>query len=157
MQVLIVLGVLMAAVIIFVIFIYNGLVSKRNQVKNSWSQIDVQLKRRYELIPNLVNSVKGYMEHEKVLLEKLTETRANAIAAGNDVKKRADAENALSSTLRSLFAVSENYPELKANENMLALQEELSTTENKVSFARQAYNDAVMTFNTACEVFPATL
>ena len=157
MQTLVGLLVFAGLLAIFAVAMYNKLVTRRNRVKNSWSQIDVQLKRRYELIPNLVNSVKGYMAHERELLEKLTETRSQAISAGNDIKRRAEAEGVLASALRSLFAVTENYPDLKANSNMLALQEELSTTENKISFARQAYNDSVMEFNTTCESFPANL
>ena len=137
--------------------IYNGLVGKRNRVQNAWSQIDVQLKRRHDLIPNLVNSVKGYMAHEKQILEQVTQARASAIAAGNDVTARAAAENTLTQAVRSLFAVAEAYPDLKANQNMLALQEELSSTENRVAFARQHYNDATMEYNTAQQTFPAVL
>jgi LemA protein len=157
MQLLVIIVIFLFVLVLFTVFIYNRLVAARNRVSNSWSQIDVQLKRRYELIPNLVNSVKGYMDHEKTLLEKLTETRAQAISAGNDIKKRAEAEGTITLALRSLFAVTENYPELKASQNMLALQEELAATENKISFARQAYNDSVMEYNTSSESFPANL
>lgn len=139
---------------VYAIVIFNGLVAKRNRVKNGWAQIDVQLKRRHELIPNLVNAVKGYLQHEREVLENVTRARQQAIAAGSDVSTRATAENMLTHAVRSLFAVAEAYPELKSNQNMLALQEELSSTENKVAFARQFYNDAVMEYNTACESFP---
>ena len=136
---------------------YNGLVGKRNRVQNAWAQIDVQLKRRHDLIPNLVNAVKGYMAHEREVLDRVTQARANAIAAGNDVNARAAAEGALSQAVRSLFVVAEAYPTLRANENMVALQEELSSTENRIAFARQFYNDAVMELNTAQQTFPAVL
>ncbi len=136
---------------------YNALVAKRNQVRNAWAQIDVQLKRRYDLIPNLVNAVKGYMAHERGVLERVTDARAAAIAAGSDVTARAEAEGGLTRALRSVFAVAEGYPELRASRNVLALQEELSSTENRVAFARQFYNDAVMTYNTRVETFPTNL
>jgi len=136
--------------------IYNGLVRGRNETKNAWSQIDVQLKRRHDLIPNLVETAKGYMKHESATLEAVIRARQVAIDAGS-VGEHAKAENALSGTLRSLFAVAENYPQLRANENMLKLQEELASTENRIGFARQAYNDSVMHYNTSIEVFPAVL
>jgi LemA protein len=136
---------------------YNGLVGLRNRVQNAWAQIDVQLKRRHDLVPNLVNSVKGFMVHEREILERVTEARASAIAAGSNVAARADAENALTGAMRSLFAVAEAYPALRANENMLALQEELASTENRIAFARQFYNDSVMEYNTAQQSFPAVL
>lgn len=152
------LVVIVAAIVVAVgVMIYNGLVGLRNRVQNAWSQIDVQLKRRHDLIPNLVNSVKGYMAHEREIMERVTQARANAIAAGNDVSARAQAENQLTSAVRSLFAVAEAYPALRANENMLALQEELSSTENRIAFSRQAYNDSVMEYNTAQQTFPAVL
>ena len=132
---------------------YNGLVRLKNIVKNAWAQIDVQLKRRYDLIPNLVNTVKGYAKHEKELFENVTKARANAIAAGS-VGQQAQAENMLTGALRSIFAVAENYPELKANQNFLSLQEELSATENKISFARQHYNESVRAFNTRIQMVP---
>jgi LemA protein len=153
-------GVVVVAIAIVAavaILIYNGLVGQRNRVRNAWSQIDVQLKRRHDLVPNLVNAVKGVMAHEREILERVTQARANAIAAGNDVAARAEAENALTAATRSLFAVAEAYPTLQANQNMLALQEELASTENRVAFARQHYNDAVMEFNTAQQTFPAAL
>ena len=135
---------------------YNGLVRRRNQVDNAWSQIDVQLKRRHDLIPNLVESVKGYMQFEQDTLTKVTNARAAAVAAGaQGPAAQAQAENTLTQTLRSLFAVVENYPDLKANQNVISLQEELTTTENKISFARQFYNDSVMSYNTKIQSFPA--
>ncbi len=144
-------------IILWVISAYNGLVRLRQRVKNAWSQIDVQLKRRYDLIPNLVETCKGYMAHEKDVLENVTKARAQAIEVKGGAGEQAQAENALTQTLRSLFAVAENYPQLKANENMLKLQEELTTTENRISFARQHYNDQVMKLNTRTEVFPANI
>ena len=147
--VLIIIGV----VVLFVIFLYNSLIRLRNQVKNSWAQIDVQLKRRNDLIPNLVETVKGYMKHEKSVLENVTKARS-AILAAKTVEDKAKSSNMLSQTLKSLFAVSENYPQLKANENFMQLQEELTGTENKISYARQHYNDMVMVFNTKIQTFP---
>ena len=137
-------------------FAYNGLVRLRNAVKNAWSQIDVQLKRRYDLIPNIVETVKGYAGHEKTTLERVDQARQAGIDAST-VKDQAAAENMITGALRQLFALSEAYPNLKANENFLALQEELSSTENKISFSRQYYNDTVQTFNTRQEMFPANL
>jgi LemA protein len=153
----IVLLVILALVVGVPIMIYNGLVSLRNRVKNAWSQIDVQLKRRYDLIPNLIETCKGYMKYEKEVLENVTKARTQAINVTGDIAEKAKAENALSQTLRSLFAVSENYPELKANQNMLALQEELTSTENKIGFSRQFYNDQVMLLNTKIETFPSNI
>jgi len=146
------------AIILALIFagIYNRLVSLRNRIDNAWSQIDVQLKRRYDLIPNLVETVKGYAAHERGVFEKVTEARAQAISASG-VAKQAQAENQLTQTLRSLFAVAESYPELKANQNFLLLQEELSGTESKIAFARQFYNDSVYRYNTAIESFPGNI
>lgn len=148
-----------ALLVLFLIAIYNSLVRLRNQVKNAWAQIDVQLKRRHDLIPNLVETVKGYMQHERQTLESVTQARQQAVqvAGGGSVAEQAKAENALSQTLRSLFAVAESYPNLKANENFLALQEQLASTENKISFARQFYNDAVMAFNNKIQMFPSNL
>jgi len=143
--------------IVWAVSAYNGLVRLRQRVKNAWSQIDVQLKRRYDLIPNLVETCRGYMKHEREVLENVTRARAQAIEVKGGAAEQAKAENALTQTLRSLFAVAENYPQLKANENMLRLQEELTSTENRISFARQHYNDQVMTFNTRIEVFPTNL
>ncbi|MCA8971494.1 MAG: LemA family protein [Planctomycetes bacterium] len=149
------LGVIVLLVV-FVIALYNGLVSGRNEVKNAWSQVDVQLKRRYDLIPNLVETAKGYLKHERETLEAVTKARQMAIDA-KGVEEHARAENMLTSTLRSLFAVAENYPELKANTTMLQLQEELTTTENRIGFARQSYNDSVLRYNNKVEQFPSNL
>lgn len=148
----IILGIVVVLVLA-IIGIYNGLIRLKNQVKNAWAQIDVQLKRRNDLIPNLVETVKGYMKHEKGVLENITKARS-AVLAAQTVDAKAKASNMLSDTLKSLFAVSENYPQLKANENFMQLQEELSGTENKIAYSRQFYNDIVMTYNTKIEVFP---
>ena len=139
--------------ILWLIVIYNGLVRLKNRVNEAWSDIDVQLKRRYDLIPNLIETVKGYATHEKVLFEKVTEARAKAIGAQN-VQDQGKAENMLSGTLKSLFAVAENYPNLKANENFLELQRELTDTEDKVQASRRFYNGNVRDFNIKIEVFP---
>lgn len=138
------------------IALYNRLIVLRNRVENAWSQIDVQLKRRYDLIPNLIETVKGYASHEKETLDKVVQARQLAIDA-KSVAEQGQAENMLTSTLRSLFAVAEAYPDLKANQNFLMLQEELSGTESKIAYARQFYNDSVMSFNTAIQSFPANL
>ena len=135
---------------------YNSLIRLRNQLENAWAQIDVQLKRRHDLIPNLVETVKGYAKHERETFEKVTQARNMAMSA-KTVGERAEAENVLTGALKSLFAVAEAYPELKANQNFMALQEELTSTENKISFSRQFYNDTVMTFNTRIEVFPTNI
>lgn len=145
-----------AVIVIFLIGTYNSLVSLRQRIRNAWSQIDVQLKRRYDLIPNLVNTVKGYATHERETFEKVTQARNMAINA-SDVNQQAEAENMLSGALKSLFAVAENYPELKADANFRQLQEELTNTEGKIAFARQFYNDTVMKFNTAIQRFPTVL
>ena len=137
---------------------YNGLVGRRNQVKNAWAQIDVQLKRRHDLIPNLVETVKGYMVHERGTLEAVTNARNLATQVANaGPEVRAKAEGELSSALSRLLAVVENYPNLKANENFLALQEELTSTENKISFARQFYNDSVLRYNNSTQMFPSNI
>lgn len=149
--------VVLVVVAVAAVVIYNGLVGLRSRVQNAWSQIDVQLKRRHDLVPNLVNSVKGFMAHERDVLERVTQARASAISAGNDVAARSQAENELTGAMRSLFAVAEAYPALRSNENMLALQEELSSTENRIAFAWQFYNDSVMEYNTARESFPASV
>jgi LemA protein len=164
------LGVLLLLAIIlavFVIGVYNKLVTMRNRYKNAYAQIDVQLKRRYDLIPNLVETAKGYMAHERGTLEAVTAARniayaASKAAASNPgdataMKNLTAAESGLGGTLSRLMMVSEQYPDLKANQNMMQLTEELTSTENKISFARQAYNDAVMTYNTDREVFPSNL
>lgn len=156
MTIIIVLVVLLAIVLGLVGMVagaYNSLVRLRNLVENAWAQIDVQLKRRCDLIPNLVETVKGYASHERETLEKVIQARNMAMAA-KTVTDRAEAENALSGTLKTLFAVSEAYPDLKANQNFLGLQEELMQTENKIAFSRQFYNDNVMSYNTQIEVFP---
>ena len=153
------LALLIALIVIigWLVGLYNGLVRLRNDMKNAWSQIDVQLKRRHDLIPNLLETVKGYAAHEKTTLESVTQARQQAIHVTDDVLQRAKAENMLSQTLRSLFAVTENYPDLKANQNFLSLQEELTSTENKIGFARQYYNDAVMRLNNKIEMFPSNI
>lgn len=143
-------------VLLFLIGAYNGLVGLRNRFKNAYAQIDVQLKRRYDLIPNLVETAKGYLKHERGTLEAVIQARNIAVSA-KSVGEKAQAENVLTGALKSLFAVAEAYPELKANQNFLALQEELTSTENKISFSRQFYNDSVMSFNTQIEVFPTNL
>jgi len=145
--------IILALIVVGVILLYNRLVILRTRVNNAWSQIDVQLRRRYDLIPNLVETVKGYATHEKTLFEEVTQARSNAISAGA-VGEQAEAENMLTGTLRSLFAVAENYPDLKANQNFMMLQEELSGTESKIAFARQFYNDTVMNFNAGTQTFP---
>jgi LemA protein len=150
---LIIIGVLILLLIVYLIAIYNKLVRYRNQTDNAWHQIDVQLKRRYDLIPNLVETVKGYASHEREVFEKVTEARAMGINA-RGVGEQAQAENAITQALKSLFAVAENYPDLKANQNFLMLQEELSGTESKIAFARQFYNDSVMTYDTTRQRFP---
>lgn len=167
LAVLIAIVVLLAVVGLFVIGQYNGLVSLRNRFKNAFAQIDVQLKRRYDLIPNLVETAKGYMKHERETLEAVTAARNAAFSAGQQaaanpgdpgaMKSLGAAESGLTGALGRLMVVAEQYPDLKANQNMLALQEELTSTENKVSFARQAYNDSVMAYNTKREVFPTNI
>ncbi len=152
------IGLLVVAFILVAMFvgIYNGLVRLRNQTRNSWSQIDVQLKRRHDLIPNLVETVKGYAGHERETLEAVIQARSAAVSADGP-KEAGAAEGILGAALGKLFALSESYPDLKANQNFLALQEELSSTENKIGFARQAYNDAATRYNNKREVFPANL
>lgn len=153
----VVIGVVVVLGIIF-FAIFNSLVRLRNQVRNSWSQIDVQLKRRHDLIPNLVETAKGYMKHERETMEAVTRARASAVeASGRGVGQQAKAEGELSGILTRFFAVAENYPDLKANQNFLALQEELTSTENKISFARQFYNDGVMLLNNKVQMFPSNM
>lgn len=164
---LLIVVVALIVLVAWVVGMYNGLVTLRNRFKNAFAQIDVQLKRRYDLIPNLVETVKGYMKYERATLEAVISARnaassAAARAAANPadgaaIQGLASAEGALSGTLGKLFALAESYPDLKANQNMLQLQEELTSTENKVAFARQAYNDAVMVYNTKREVFPSSV
>jgi LemA protein len=152
---LIVLGVIVVAGI-YLVVLYNGLVKLRNRIENAWAQIDVQLKRRYDLIPNLVETVKGYATHERETFEAVTAARAAAVDA-TGVQEQAEAENMLTGALKSLFAVSEAYPDLKANENFLNLQEELTATEGRIAYARQFYNDSVFKYNTKIQSFPAVL
>lgn len=151
-----ILLILLALVVIGVIFLYNRLVILRNRIENAWAQIDVQLKRRYDLIPNLVKTVQAYATHERDLFTRIAEARSRAIKAGS-VSEQGEAETGLSRALQGLFAVAESYPELKANENFLMLQEELAGTESKIAFARQFYNDSVMSFNTKIQIFPHNL
>lgn len=156
MQIWIVIGVA-AAALIYVIAAFNRLVSLRYRVRDAWAQIDVQLKRRHDLIPNLVNAVKGYMDHERQTLESVTRARQQAMNAGADVNSRAAAEAALTVATGKFMALVEAYPALRASENMLSLQEELNSTENRIAFARQFYNDSVMEYNTARGTFPRNL
>jgi len=146
-----IIGIIVLFVLI-TIGLFNSIIRLKNKVENAWSQIDVQLKRRFDLIPNLVDTVKGYMKHEKQVLTEITNARANLMKG--PIEKRAEASNQITGALKSLFAVAENYPDLKASENFKMLQEELSGTENKISYARQHYNDMVMMFNTKIELFP---
>lgn len=152
----IIILVIIAVLAVWLIAIYNGLIKLRNRVDEAWSDIDVQLKRRYDLIPNLINTVKGYASHEKEVFEKVTEARTRAMNAGT-TNEKAEAENMLSGTLKSLFAVSENYPDLKANQNFLELQRELTDTEDKIMASRRFYNGNVRDFNTKIQVFPNNL
>jgi LemA protein len=163
----IVVAVVLVALLLFIIGMYNSMVRLRNEVRNSYSQIDVQLKRRYDLIPNLVETAKGYMKHESGTLEAVIQARNSASAfaqavaqnpsSGENMKKLVGAEDALGSVLSKFVALAESYPDLKANTTMAQLIEELTSTENKVSFARQAYNDSVMSYNNSCESFPTAL
>lgn len=153
MPILIILLVVLAAIVVWIIAVYNGLIKLKNRVDEAWSDIDVQLKRRYNLIPNLVNTVKGYASHERELFEKVTQARTAAMGAQTPGEKE-KAENMLSDTLKSLFAVAENYPDLKANQNFLELQRELSDTENKIQASRRFYNGNVRDFNTKIQIFP---
>jgi len=155
---LITVVVLLILIVALFIYLYNRLITLKNRVDNAWNQIEVQLKRRHDLIPNLVETVKGFMEHERETLEAVTKARQQAVEISDDnLEKQAEAENFLTDTLRSLFAVTEDYPNLKANENFLELQEELTTTENRISFARQHYNDSVMQYNKTQEKIPYNL
>ena len=148
---------IIALLVLFFISSYNRLVVLRNRIENAWSQIDVQLRRRYDLIPNLVETVKGYAAHEREVFERVTQARAQAIAAGGGVAQQAQAENMLTQALRSLFAVAENYPQLRASENFQRMQTDLTETENKIMFARQFYNDTVMQYDTVRESFPTNM
>jgi LemA protein len=153
---LIVSAVVVVLLLFYVISVYNGLVRRRNQADNSWSQIDVQLKRRYDLIANLVATVEGYASHERLTLEAVTNARANAIDARRPASK-AEAENLLFGALKSLFALAEAYPDLKANANFLELQQELSNTEDRAAYAREYYNDAVLAYNNSVATFPPSI
>ena len=156
MNMVYIIGGTILFVILFVVLLYNGLVRMRNRKEEAWSDIDVQLKRRYDLIPNLINTVKGYAKHEQETLTKVTEMRTRALAA-DGVKEKGEAENMLSGALKTIFAVAENYPDLKASENFAELQRELSDTENKIQSARRFYNNTVQDLNTAIQVFPKNI
>ncbi|MCX6010961.1 MAG: LemA family protein [Chloroflexi bacterium] len=153
-----IVGGIVVILLIFFIATYNGLIGLRNQLRNAWAQIDVQLKRRYDLIPNLIETVKGYVKHERETLEAVTKARnlAQSLSSG-DVGARSKAEGELSSALSRLLAVAERYPDLKANQNFLALQEELTSTENKISFSRQYYNDSALNLNNKIQMFPSNI
>ena len=153
---LIIVGAILVLIIIAVIGIYNALIRLRNQVDNAWSQIDVQLKRRHDLIPNLVETAKGYMQHERDTFESITKARSQAMGA-KTVGEAAKAEGALTEALSKFMLVVENYPDLKANQNFLSLQETLTSTENKIAFARQGYNDQVLFFNNKIQMFPSNI
>jgi len=153
---LVALLVIGGLVVLLVIYLYNRMIVLRQRINNAWSQIDVQLRRRYDLIPNLVETVKGYAAHEKEVFEKVTQARA-AMASAGTVAEQGQAQNMITQALKSLFAVAEAYPELKANENFMMLQEELAGTESKIAYARQFYNDNVMAYNTLIQSFPARM
>ena len=153
---LIIIVVVLVLLVLFIIGAYNSLIRLRNQVDNAWSQIDVQLKRRHDLIPNLVETAKGYMQHERQTFEAITEARSKAMGA-KSVSETAKAEGALGEALSKFMLVVENYPDLKANQNFLSLQEELTSTENKISFARQSYNDQALFFNNKIQMFPSNV
>ncbi len=148
--------IILVVIVVWAIAAYNGLVRKKFRAENAWSQIDVQLQRRFDLVPNLVNCVKGYMKHEEEVLTKVTELRT-AWAGATSVDEKVDLDNQLSSSLKTIMAVSENYPDLKASQNFSELQEELRNTENKISYSRQFYNDSVTMYNTALAVFPTSI
>lgn len=156
MDLLLILVAIIVIILLVIVLSYNGLIQNRNRVKNAWSQIDVQLKKRFDLIPNLVETVKGYAKHEKSVFEEVTKARA-AVMKASGVKETADAQNMLTGALKSLFAVAENYPDLKASQNFLMLQEELSGIEGKIAYARQAYNDTVLHYNNSIQVFPGNI
>jgi len=154
MIVLIIVGVIVVALAIFLVAAYNGLIRRRNQIENGWSQIDVQLKRRLDLIPNLVETVKGYAAHERETLEAVIQARNAAMQAPNNPQAQAHADNQLTGALKSIFALGEAYPDLKANQNFLQLQEELTATEGRVAYARQFYNDSVLDYNNKLQQVP---
>ncbi len=156
---MVILWVLLAVIVFALVYLvsnYNSLIGLRNQVKNAWSQIDVQLKRRYDLIPNLVETAKGYVKHERDTLENITKARSQAMGA-QSVGDKSKAEGALTDAISKFFLVVENYPDLKANKNFLVVQEELTSTENKIAFSRQAYNDQVLFFNNKIQMFPSSV
>ena len=157
MATLIILIGIVVGLILYVISLYNGLVRGRNEVKSAWSSIDVALKRRHDLIPNLVETVKGYAGHERQTLDEVVKARQQAVSFNGSVEERAKVENFLTQSLRSLFALAEAYPNLKANENFLSLQEELASTENKIGFARQYYNDTAKSYKNRVEMFPGSI
>ncbi|HOK39626.1 MAG TPA: LemA family protein [bacterium] len=150
------LSAIIILLIIYIIAIYNRIINLKVKAENSWAQIKVQLERRYDLIPNLVEAVKGYMAHERETLEKVIKAR-NIASESKTINEQITNDNILSGTLKTLFAVMENYPDLKANQNVMKLQEELTSTENRISFARQSYNDAVMRYNTEINLFPSNI
>ena len=154
--ILIIILVIIILIVLYFIYAYNGLIKARNTVKNSWAQINVQLKRRNDLIPNLVETVKGYASHEKTVLEDVTKARTQVMNA-NTVEETGKANNQLSGAIKSLFAVAENYPELKANTNFQQLQSELTETEDKIAYSRQFYNDTVLMYNNKCQMFPSNI
>ncbi len=158
MELIVIIAIVVVVIALVVVGLYNGLVTRRNRIDEAFAQIEVQLKRRHDLIPNLVQTVKGYMTFEQDVLTRVTEARANAVAAGaQGPAHQAAAENQLTGALRSLFAVVENYPDLKASTNVMQLQEELTTTENQISFSRQHYNATVLDYNNAIQTIPAVL
>jgi len=158
MELIVIIAVVLVVVVVIAAGLYNGLIQRRNRIDEAFAQIEVQLKRRHDLIPNLVQAVKGYMGFEQDVLTRVTEARANAVAAGaQGPAQQAAAENMLTGALRSLFAVVENYPDLKASANVMQLQEELTTTENQISFSRQHYNATVLDYNNAIQTIPAVL
>ncbi len=150
----IIVGII-AVIVLYIIVTFNGLISLKNRVENAWSQIDVQLKRRYDLIPNLISTVKGYMKHEKGTLEEITKMRSQLVSGS--MQQKAKASNAITDALKTIFAVAENYPNLQASENFKMLQEELSGTESKIAYARQFYNDNVMSLNNSIQMFPSNI
>jgi len=156
MWVELIIGIIVVVIIIAIVIIYNGLVGARNKVKNAWSQIDVQLKRRIDLIPNIVETVKGYAGHEKGVFTEITEARAGLMNA-KSVKEVETANNQITSALKTLFAVAENYPDLKASSNFQDLQNKLSETEDKIAYSRQFYNDTVLMYNNKCQMFPSNI
>lgn len=152
----IVLLIILVLIVVYIVSLYNSLINLRNRVKNAWSQIDVQLKRRTDLIPNLVETVKGYAKHEKTVFENVTKARSGLMSA-KTVKENAEANNMLTDALKTLFAVAENYPDLKANENFRDLQSQLEETENKIAYSRQFYNDTVLMYNNKVQMFPSNM